>query len=339
MFYLCCFLFLLSSLFGTEKRIFGYGDVVLDFLAHVEDAFIDTVSARKGTCTPCSADHFEHVMGSLIVPYTKVPGGAAFNTIRLLALLGEKTAFGKAIGEDAASLEIGAYMDRLQIERRGAPSPERGVLKALCMITPDAERSFLATLTGSEETNPTMTETDWEECRWLHVDIWGLHRENWNLEGILQTAKDHHIPISMSLSSPQHVEGARAKLIHLISHYVDILFSNEDEAFALIGSSGEEACQALQKMCPLAIVTLGPRGCLIGSQKGLLHLPAFPVTAIDTTGAGDLFAGGFLYGYLRGLPLDRCARIGNFVASEIVQIVGAEPTEEGLARIRAFIHE
>ena len=155
----------------------------------------------------------------------------------------------------------------------------------------------------------------------------------------MQLAKELGIRISIDLSSFGIVEQYKETLNQLISDYVEIVFCNEAEIVALTGLSPEAGCLELQKICPVAVVTLGAEGCLIGHRGTVTAVPPFPANVIDTTGAGDYFAAGFLYGYLRDNPLERCGRIGNRLGSAIVEVISAELPQENWKAIYKFLEE
>jgi sugar/nucleoside kinase (ribokinase family) len=155
----------------------------------------------------------------------------------------------------------------------------------------------------------------------------------------MKLAKEANCKVSIDLSDSWTVSRHKETLQYLLSNYVDIVFANEDEVLALTGLSPEDGCLKLQEICPIAVVTLGPDGCLVGHKDKIITVATYPATVLDTTGAGDLFACGFLYGYLHNYPLLACARIGNRLGSSIVEVIGAELPKEKWGEIQSFLND
>jgi sugar/nucleoside kinase (ribokinase family) len=327
-----------SLLFSQEKKVCGIGDTTLDFLTSVDDSFVEYLDIPKGNAKFCDHDFLSETLGSLPNGYTQVSGGCVANTIRFFADMGEKTAFACSLGEDNASKQfIADYFETSRIERRGPRSLSGGVLNVISMVTPDTERSFLAAFSGEKAVMPSLQEDEWDDVEWLHLGCWGIGRDEGDMESVFKEAKARSIPVSLSLASPDHTKHNQQTLLHLISSYVNLLFCNEQEAISLVGGSAEEACLKLQELVPLIVITRGKQGCIVGSDGACFASPGFGASAIDTTGAGDLFAGGFLYAYLHHQPLEKCAKLGNFVASEIVQVLGGKLKKEQIEKIQHFI--
>ena len=143
--------------------------------------------------------------------------------------------------------------------------------------------------------------------------------------------------ISLDLSSFEVARIHKEFLLTFLTDYVDILFANQEEARTLTGLNAEEACNALSAYFPVVVVTMSKEGCWAQKQGERCHVPAFEVDTLDSTGAGDCFASGFLHGYLKGYSLKDCAWIGCLVASQVVEVVGAHIPAERWAGIRSTL--
>ena len=197
-------------------------------------------------------------------------------------------------------------------------------------------RTFLgaaATLSPHE-----VTATDMTGCTHLHTEGYMLFNREL-MHHVLNLAHAGGCSIGLDLSSPE-VVGATADLLpDLLSRYADIVYANEDEAEAFTGTSNaQEALRFLASLCPIAVVKLGIDGALISGHGRVHHIPAERVVARDTTGAGDLWATGFLYGYLHDWPLELAGKLGAMVAARVVQITGASMPETVWHEIRTNLH-
>lgn len=328
----------LSSLKAEPpEKILGIGAATIDLLITVDDQFMNRhLAVKKGGSNPFKPDAIEHILQQSHSFPKIVPGGSAANTVRALAKLGEKCAFYTHIGADNYGDQFSQNMHSHGIEQRFKRAPHYFTSHVLCLITPDSQRTFLGF--DQEVTDCSPTKEDFKDIKWVHIEARQL-KNGVCVEKILQLCKEGGAKISLDLSSFELVREFKETLLHLIPHYVEIVFCNEDEIRALTGLSPEEGCLALQKLCPIVVVTRGPQGCLVGHQNTLLSIPTFPATPLDTTGAGDLFASGFLYGYLKGYSLFTCALIGNRLGSAVVEVIGAELPEEHWAMIHNFLRE
>lgn len=330
-------LLLSCSLFADPHRILGIGTAAVDLLMHIDDPFFSThVGGRKGDCTASTPEILDQIIAASHIQPKLFPGGSAPNVIRGLASLGEHCAFHGPIGNDSFGSHFIQNLKERGITPFLTPIPNHPTLNILCLVTPDGQRTFRVI---DVETNCFVLQEEAFEKRDLVLfEAYLLRKCKW-VELAFQKARASGAKISLDLSSYQIAEQFQSTLLHLISNYVDILFANEDEVFALTGLPPEEGCRYLQTLCPISVITLGPKGCLVGHDNEILSIPAFPAIPIDTTGAGDLFASGFLYGYLNHLPLSICAQMGNKLGSAIVEIDGATLPPEKWEQLLPFFQQ
>ena len=178
----------------------------------------------------------------------------------------------------------------------------------------------------------------WDCFDWVHIENWHL-RESTTVKRTLQLAKELKIPVSLNLFSVRSVQNCKEILLNLIPSYVDVLFGNEEEICALTGLKPQESCLMLQNLYPLVVATLGSNGCLIAHQGRAIQVPTFSTQVVDTTGAGDFFAAGFIYGILNHYPVDTCGLIGNRLGSAIIEVIGASLPQEKWDEVLQFIHK
>ena len=188
----------------------------------------------------------------------------------------------------------------------------------------------VATLIDDNEIN----EADIINARFLHLTGYVLDGEIARKAAIyaLNIAKNNNVKICLDLADVNIVKRHKELLESIIKEYVDIIIANENEAKAFTGKEPEEAVEILSKITDIAIVKIGAKGSLIQSKNHLIKIPGFKVNAVDTTGAGDIYTAGFLYGLLNDLSLETSGKIASFIASKVVEVKGARldkmPIEE-----------
>lgn len=317
-------------------RVLGVGAAVIDQLVQVSEEFLDDVPGEKGGSDRLTIDELNRIKGKLnAAPITLATGGSSANTIKGLANLGEKCALISHVGNDPLGDHIIEYMNRIGVTGLFTKSA-LPTTQVLCLITPDGQRTMRFHAGCSEEMTEKFLHPDYfENVNLVHFAAYSLHKANL-VEFAMQLAQDVQATVSLDLSSFEIIRKFHGKIVDLLNRYVDVVFANQDEVFALLGLSPEEGCLKLQEICSIAVVMVGDQGCLIGSNGTVIHCPAYPTQVVDSTGGGDFFASGFLYGYLRGYPLDKCAAMGNRLASEIVSIQGAELPPEKWVEMREW---
>lgn len=308
----------------ANTEVLGIGSPVVDLILHVDEAFIDKIDVSKG-----SSCYLEWQMFSKLLKEAPadspviVTGGSCANTIKGLASLGLSTSFFGRLGTDP----MGSYFLETILDLKIEPKlikTDTPTSQAISFVTPDKNRTMVFFPgAGKELSDQDLHEELFDGIRHLHIE--GYMLGNGQLvEEAMRLAKGKGITISFDLGSFDVAKSHRSLIFYLLSHYVDIVFANHDEAKALTGLSGEAACKKLLTLVKTAVILLGAEGCLAGSSTEMVREKTRKVDVVDTTGAGDLFASGFLYGYLSGKPLSTCARLGNLLGSTVVTEHGAE---------------
>lgn len=306
----------------------GIGNALVDIEVQVDDAFIEKTSVTKGGMTLSSIEDQNNILESLRSSPKKISsGGSAANTIHGASLLGAKSYYLGRVANDSHGKHYTEDMQNCGVGFSGPGSDEQGTGTCVVLITPDTERTMLTHLGVSSSLHPeNVDETIVKNSRGVYVEgyLWtgdGTREAGQHMAGI---ARKEGIPVSFTLSDAFVVNSFKESLIEFIDSYVDILFCNEVEAQAMTGESDSlSAFKKLQATVDTVFLTLGSKGSLVGKGgQEPVEVKTFPVKAVDTTGAGDLFAAGALYGVLNNHSLEESAVIGSYCAAQVVSHMG-----------------
>ena len=315
---------------ATKKTydVVAIGNAIVDVLAFADDAFINAQEMRKGTMQLINAERAEQLYGAM-GQAAEVSGGSAANTLAGMADLGSKSAFIGKVNTDELGRIFRHDMNAIGVEFK-TPDADNGVPTARCLIvvTPDGQRTMNTYLGAAGEIHIDDVDTALISNAQIFYGegyMWDLEVTKTALRHAFATARKAGTKIAFTLSDVFCVERSREDYLAMIKNDFDILFCNSDEASALYpGKSFEEVLDALQGQCEVVAVTCGSKGSIIMTPKERIQVDAISVhEVVDTTGAGDLYAAGFLYGYTRDLPLAECGRLGSACASDIITHLGA----------------
>ncbi len=317
-------------------RVLGVGAACIDLLLPVSEEFLARIPGEKGGAQSLDLEEINKIIfESQTVPHIAT-GGSCANAIKGLANFGEKCALLSHIGSDALGEHFTQYMKKLGIITLFSKS-RQPTARVLCLLTPDGQRTMRFYTGCTQEMADRFLDPDYfQGVKLVHLDAYTLRNGNLT-QRVMQLARQASAKVSIDLSSFEIIRDYHATLMELLPRYVDIVFANADEAKALTGLSPLEGCIKLQEMCSIAVVLMGKEGCLVGHQGTTFQSPAFPAQLVDTTGAGDLFASGFLFGYLNDYPLTKCAQLGNRLGGAVVEVQGAELPPEKWEIIRAAL--
>ena len=306
------------------KSILGIGNALTDILAILpDDSLLGYFHLRKGSMQHvdmATGDKIWHTLKPLGIQY--VAGGSCANTITGTAVMGMPSGFIGKVGDD----EIGALFHSDQV-RNGINSMlfqgEAASGRAMVFVTaPEAERTFATYLGAALELGPDdLKPLYYSGYDYFHIE--GYLVQNQDLvRRAVQLARDANMVISIDLASYNVVESNEAFLHDIVENYVDIVFANEHEAMAFTGAEPRKALDIIAQKCKIAVVKIGKEGSLIKCGGRFYPIKARPAETIDATGAGDLYAAGFLYGHSLGLSLQKCGDIGSILAAKVVEVVG-----------------
>ncbi len=319
--------------------VVGIGNAIVDVLVHADDAFLDAHGLAKGAMALIDAEQAASLYADM-GPGVEVSGGSAANTLAGLAALGGAGAFVGMVCDDQLG-QVFAHDIRAAGVAFDTPPAAEGPPTARCLIvvTPDAQRTMSTYLGACVELGPG----DVDEALVAAARITYLEGYLWDPSGAKEAfRKAHRIAhengrrVALSLSDPFCVDRHRDEFLDLVADHIDVLFANEVEITSLYRvDSFDEALQQVRGHCEIAALTRSGKGSVIVAGDEVHVVDAHPVErVVDTTGAGDLFAAGFLHGVTQGWGLARSARLGGLVAAEVIGHIGARP-EADLAALRA----
>ena len=318
-------------------KIIGYGNALVDVLAKIDDdSILDTLNLPKGGMTLVDGERFNAVSELLHrLPTRMVTGGSAGNTILSLAKLGVETGIlGKVGCDDFGSVLRSKFEEHhVAVHFKESAVLPTGVCSAF--VSPDGERTMATFLGAGNDMRAEEIEPDvFSGYKSLYVE--GYMVQNHDLVvRVMQLAKSAGMHICLDLASFTVVMQEREFFLRLIREYADIVFANEEEAHALTGLDAEKAIDIIATHCSIAVVKMGSRGSMIRKGDTFVRVPAQTVEqVIDTTGAGDNYAAGFLYGLFVGCSLERCANLGTTLAAQVIQVMGATPPDEAIQQLK-----
>jgi sugar/nucleoside kinase (ribokinase family) len=313
--------------------VLGIGSPIIDLVLFVDDPFLIEISAHKGGMEIIDYHTLHRILEKSGQSPVPISGGSCSNTLKGLAHLGQTCSMIGRIGKDSLGQHFEQTMHSLQI-RTHFSSSKTPTGQAACLITPDGERTFRTYVgAGAELRGKDLDPNLFKGVQLVHIEGYTLLCEDLT-EKAMSLAKEADAKVSFDLASFELAESHREPIIDLLTKYVDVVFANELETLTLTGLFAERGCAVLKDICETVVVLQGDKGCWIGRGPVQIHCPAFPVNPIDTTGAGDTFASGFLHGYLQRAPLEECARFGAVAAREVVQVLGTEIPKEIWDRIK-----
>jgi sugar/nucleoside kinase (ribokinase family) len=313
----------------TKYDVIGIGSAIVDILARTDDAFISSLGMVKGTMALCDAAQSKFIydrMGKAV----EASGGSAANTMAGIASLGGTPAFIGKVGKDKLGEIFTHDIQVVGVDFHAGSGATQPTATCHILVTPDGQRTMNTFLGASTELSPT--DIDERHIKAANVTYiegyqWDTPQAKAAIRKACTAAKGAKRQVALSLSDPFVVDRHRDDLLTLIQNDVDILFGNEEEIFRLYEASElSTAVERVRNAKVLACMTRGAKGAVIFDGQTTTAVEALPIDkVVDTTGAGDLFAAGFLYGYTHGRDLKRCATIGSLAAGEIISHMGARP--------------
>lgn len=320
------------------KRILGIGNALVDVMTLIEgDYILQEYDLPKGSMQLVDREKSEGIKSATrYFPRTWKSGGSAANTIHGLAMLGVDTGFIGSIGRD----ETGDFFEdemkkagvnTLLIRRNSVTGT------AVALVSGDSERTFATHLGAALE----LTADDLKPMLFDNYDI--LYLEGYLIsdfhfvETACRYAKGKGMLVAIDFASYNIVEAYLDSYRKIVQEYIDILFANEQEAKMFTGLDPEKALPVLSGFSDTVILKVGAEGSWVKSKEELIKISAFPVKCVDTTGAGDLYASGFLYGFAKDLNLEKCGIIGSLMAGKAIEVVGARIDNSKFGEIRQEI--
>jgi sugar/nucleoside kinase (ribokinase family) len=310
--------------------VVGIGNAIVDVLVQADDRFLDDHDLTKGTMALVDEGQAERLYAS-VGPGLETSGGSAANTLAGIAQLGGRAAFIGRVRDDQLG-GIFAHDIRSVGARFETPAAVGGPSTARCLIlvTPDAQRTMCTYLGASVNLEPADLDLDLvSQAKLLYLEgyLWDSEEAKRAFIAAAEVARAHGGQVALSLSDAFCVDRHRASFQELVDGHVDVLFANEMEITALYeANSFEEAADRVRGRCRVAALTRSEQGSLVLSGDQTISVAPFHLgDLVDTTGAGDLYAAGFLHAYTQGESLERCGRLGSLCAGQVVTQLGPRP--------------
>jgi len=322
------------------KRILGIGNALVDVMTLIDnDNILEKFSLPKGSMQLVDGEISAQIKsGTSDFKRNLVSGGSAANTIHGLAMLGVETGFIGSVGKD----DTGDFFEG-DMKKAGVNTfLSRGnsvTGTAVALISPGSERTFATHLGAAVDLNAgDLNPNDFKNYDILYLEGYLIINKAL-VERTCRIAKDNNMKIAIDLSSYNVVEAKLNDFRELIEKYVDIVFANEEEAKSFTGMAPLDALNSISTICDIAVIKVGKEGSLIKRGEEVIRIGTIPVQCIDTTGAGDLYASGFLFGYADGLSLEKCGLFGSVLAGHVIEIVGARMDEHRWKKIMGILKE
>lgn len=310
----------------AEYDVTGIGSPLMDIIVEAEESILDTLGLPKGGMTIIDEKRSAEILSTLsTVASVRVPGGSAANTLAGVAKLGGKALLMGSIGSDATGREYTSQTEQSGVATKFI-THDALTGHAITFITSDGERTFATHLGAALRFSGNDIDSGLiSRSRILHVEGYLLEAGPQRDAAVsaMEAARKSGTKVSIDLADPGVVT-RNADALKTIAHdYADILFLNEEEARAFTGQTGHAAVEQVQSFCDIAVVKTGSKGSLVSYNGTVFTIPAFPVTVVNTNGAGDNYAAGMLFGLTHGFGVEQSARIGSLAASRVVAVSGA----------------
>ncbi len=323
------------------KRVIGIGNALTDMLVNLSsDEVLTRYNIARGSMSLVDSKLQSEVSKAVAGrPYSLSLGGSADNTIRAMARLGAEVGFIGKVGRDTTGDFFEQALSNLGIQPvifRG----ENRSGKCVSLISPDGERTMLTHLGAALELHADeISEQVFTGYDCLYIEGY-LVQDHTLISSVARKAKQCGLKVAIDLASFNVVAENVDFLRELVREYVDIVFANEDEAKTFSGESEPiNALQYISEMCSLAVVKIGMKGALIKQGEQVVHVGIMAAAKrVDTTGAGDFYAAGFLYGLTLGLDLRQCGTIGAVTAGKVIEIVGTTLSDEAWEDIFKYVN-
>ena len=318
------------DLMEKSYDVVGIGNAIVDVLVQADDDLIDNFELTKGTMALVDEAQAERLYAS-VGPGLETSGGSAANTLAGVAQLGGRAGFIGRVRNDQLG-GIFSHDIRSVGARFDTPAATEGPSTARCLIlvTPDAQRTMCTYLGASVGLDPADLDLEMvAQAKVLYLEgyLWDSDEAKAAFIAAAEVARAHGGEVALSLSDAFCVERHRESFQELVDGHVDILFANEMEITALYkANSFEEAADQVRGRCKLAALTRSEQGSVVLNGAGTHSIAPFQLgPLLDTTGAGDLYAAGFLHAYTQGQAVDACGRLGSLCAGQVVTQLGPRP--------------
>ena len=313
---------------NKKVDLIGLGNAIVDIVVNIEDEFLDINNLEKGSMNLINSDESQKLLENCKV-IKQISGGSSANTVVCLAELGNYVQFIGRVKNDQFGDFFSSDIKKSKTIFNTPPTNEgAATAHSIILITPDAQRTMCTFLGASIEFEPKDIDFSvLKDCKYLYLEgyLWDSELAKNAFLKAAQIAKLSNTKIILSLSDPFCVNRHRESFLELIDKYVDIVFCNESEVLSLFKKDKLANCKGeLSTLCELVVVTLGSNGSLIVNKNDTQIIKSITKgKIIDTTGAGDIYAGGFIHGLIKNYSLKKCGEIGSICAGQIITQLGS----------------
>lgn len=308
--------------------VLGIGNALVDVVNILEEETLpEQFNLRRGSMTLVDAELSHRIMEATQGNQREITtGGSAANAIHALAALGASCGYIGKIGDDVLGAAFEKEFSEKNIRTHLLLS-KKDTGRVMALVHQDSERTMATYLGAAAGLKPHELKSEmFTGYTYLFIEGY-LVQDHQLIEKAIDLARANNLKVAIDLSSYNVVEANYQFLKDIIAEKVDLVFANEEEAFAFTGKQPEEAVREIAEMCRIAIVKTGKTGSLVCNGTEIIRQDIVPAVAIDTTGAGDAYAAGFLYGLTRGYRLQKCAAIAALVSGKAVEVIGAKIPE------------
>jgi sugar/nucleoside kinase (ribokinase family) len=324
-------------------HVYGIGNALVDIDFEVCSSTLERLNIAKGVMTLIDEQTHHRLLEELDgIKHLKTCGGSAANTVYTMQQLGAQTYYSCKVGNDESGDFFFNDLLSQGIQTNLKDLPREGITgKCIVLVTPDADRTMNTFLGATSEFSKTqISEEALKDAEYLYIEGYLVPSPTGREAAITarQLAYKHNIKTAMSLSDPNMVTYFKNGLLEIIDTQVDILFCNEHEALLFTESENLiVAKEVLKKYARTFVITMGGDGSLIFDGKNFLKVPAYKVKVVDTVGAGDVFAGTFLYAISHGYNYFDAGDLANYAASKVVTKFGARLNKEEIDDVQAIV--
>ena len=326
-----------------QFHVYGIGNALVDIDFEVSEATLLRLNIDKGVMTLIDeATHHRLLVELDGIKHLKAGGGSAANTLFTLQQLGAKTFYSCKVGNDETGEFF--YRDLIShgIDTNLQESRDAGITgKCIVLVTPDADRTMNTFLgTTYEFSKAQLSETALKNAEYLYIEGYLVASPTACEAAIIarKMAEKHQIKIAMSLSDPNMVTYFKEGLCQIIGEQIDILFANEREALLFTNTDNIDAAkEALKKYARTFVITRGSEGALVYDGHEFLNIPVHPVKVLDTVGAGDVFAGAFLFGITNGYSYYKAGNLASLAAAKVVSKFGPRLNQQEIDEVNSVI--
>jgi len=320
------------------SKVLGLGNALVDLIFQIDDdQILNEFSLPKGSMTLVDSEKAKKILKATeSFQYEIAAGGSASNTIDGLAKLGIRSGYIGKIGKD----KYGDLFEKELISKHISPNLLYGhnpTGTAITLLSKDAERTFATYLGAAVEMEADeLNKEQFKGYSFFHIEGYLVQNHDLILKAVY-LAKKIGLTISIDMASFTTVEDNRDFLLDIVKEYVSIVFANEEEARSFTGEEPENAAKIISEYCDIAVVKIGKEGSIIHKGSNNLIIPGIKAELKDTTGAGDLYAAGFLYGLSKGHDLAHSGKIGSLLGGKVIEVYGARMKDQSWLDIKEDI--